>query len=82
MVLTVVLIKVLSSGIQSLVVRSKSTDVSEEHIAYIFRTYFATCFHADILLSLFFHPKIEAVCSPETSVDFSGLQCIIHHLLK
>jgi hypothetical protein len=34
-----------------------STDVSEEHIASIFRALLATCFHAGFLLGLFFDPE-------------------------
>jgi hypothetical protein len=49
------------SGIKRYVDRWKSTGVSEEYIASIFRVeeqvLFATCFHADFLLGLFFDPE-------------------------
>jgi hypothetical protein len=43
-----------------------STDVSEEHIASVFRILIATCLLAERISSAL---KMEAICSSETSVD-------------
>jgi hypothetical protein len=45
--------------IQRRVVRLKSTDVSEEYIASIFRIEEIICFHAAFLLGLFFGSEDE-----------------------
>jgi hypothetical protein len=74
--------KSLDSGIKLCVVRRKSTDVLNEHVASIFsiqllakqetgeKALLATCFHIAFFFGLFFVLKIEGTCSFEMSAGF------------
>jgi hypothetical protein len=67
-------VRVLSFGIQRLVVRCKSTDVSEEHIASIFRV----CFAYHLLVScLAYSLIVKTICSSEKSIYFNRIHDVI-----